>query len=575
MYLINIKTLDLEEFIEGSIPPYAILSHRWGSEELKFWETPKQRLIQQHKEGYRKLVKACEVAAKYSVNYLWIDTCCIDKKSSAELSEAINSMFTWYENAKICLAYLNDVKAEPGWEDSFKRSVWFTRSWTLQELLAPQYVDFLIGSEWVYLGSKDSKASMISEVTGIREEALLKKASLLKFTMAEKMSWAAERTATRSEDIAYSLMGIFDINMPLLYGEGRKAFTRLQAEIIRQTTDISILLWSNDNPDRSLLASTPADFRAARDRGSLECWPERLSLFALTNIGIEIECRLCRWQLDTYGLSVATDWEHIYVLLLRKPRFHSWSEGLYRVGVGLQPLTDPYWPGMRRLVVLRGDRKPMVKEIPRLERAQDHGDIIDAGLETVGFGFDVLTEATLPILDITFERCSSFRGGHEPRIERTGSNRLVCEFPDARVPDIAKVICSVDNHHTLLIDLSFDFDSRPCALLYTHEEDRFVGQISESVESSHTLQTEYDVSEYEMINVSEEGTEKVTYLFRTGNDKRMYARLPEDLVPKQCPVWLEFSRPGIRSADSRFWGVTLSRSRSCDTDLSRSETISK
>ena len=119
----------LEEFIEGSIPPYAILSHRWTNEELSFKDVLK-KCFDPSKKGYRKLVKASEITAAYNLDYLWIDTCCIDKKSSAELSEAINSMFTWYRMAKVCIAYLGDVQAGAQFETTFQRSVWFTRSWT-------------------------------------------------------------------------------------------------------------------------------------------------------------------------------------------------------------------------------------------------------------------------------------------------------------------------------------------------------------------------------------------------------------------------------------------------------------
>ena len=139
MHLIDVRTLKLKQFIEGSIPPYAILSHRWFDEEPTFKEVLKERL-DPSKKGHKKLVRACETATRYEVNYLWTDTCCIDKRSSAELSEAINSMYAWYENAKVCIAYLADVSSELGLDESFQKSVWFTRSWTLQELLAPRFV---------------------------------------------------------------------------------------------------------------------------------------------------------------------------------------------------------------------------------------------------------------------------------------------------------------------------------------------------------------------------------------------------------------------------------------------------
>ena len=246
MRLINVETLGLEEFFEQNIPPYAILSHRWGatSDELTYKEVVKNR-IDETKRGFIKLVQACLVAKQYSVRHLWIDTCCIDKRSSAELSEAINSMYHWYKESKICLAYLEDVESGLGLEESFRRSVWFTRSWTLQELLAPRKVDFYDRS-WIRIYNKKSDSELIQEITRIPSGLLARTpySSISYYLVAEKMAWASRRTATRPEDMAYSLMGIFDVNMPPLYGEGMKAFSRLLEEIARRTTDPSFLYWT-------------------------------------------------------------------------------------------------------------------------------------------------------------------------------------------------------------------------------------------------------------------------------------------------------------------------------------------
>lgn len=170
-----------------------------------------------------------------------MDTCCIDN-SSAELSEAINSMFRWYANAHICYSYLPDVTFNRNgqWEREFTASSWFTRSWTLQEMFAPKLLVFY-NRTWSKIGPRSALSEETAEASGIHLSALASgKIDLSEWLVAQRISWASTRTATRVEDVAYSLLGIFDVNMPLLYGEGQKAFRRLQEEIIRQPYDHTI-----------------------------------------------------------------------------------------------------------------------------------------------------------------------------------------------------------------------------------------------------------------------------------------------------------------------------------------------
>lgn len=244
MRLIHGETLRLEEFTDNHIPPYAILSHTWGLEEVTFHEMkvdlPKEArrsLISDSKEeSYRKIEYCCAQASKDGLTYSWVDTCCIDKSSSSELSEAINSMFRWYSNAAICYAYLSDVSLTT----KGIQSRWFSRGWTLQELIAPRNIKFYT-MKWEFIGTKQSLCKSIAGITGIDEETLLDPTSLSSASVGHKMSWAAKRQTTRTEDVAYCLMGIFDVNMPLLYGEGEKAFIRLQEEIIKENDDHSLL----------------------------------------------------------------------------------------------------------------------------------------------------------------------------------------------------------------------------------------------------------------------------------------------------------------------------------------------
>ncbi|KXH34496.1 HET domain-containing protein [Colletotrichum simmondsii] len=247
MRLLNVETRRLQEFFVD-VPRYVILSHTWGNDEVTFQDLDRPYHIK--KRGYAKIDGTCSLAARNGIKWVWIDTCCIDKTSSAELSEAINSMYRWYEDSQICYVYLEDVQKgdDPSSFDiQFNNSRWFTRGWTLQELLAPETVEFF-DAAWKKLGSRSSLAPKIEPITSIPAKFL--EGYGLSFTIhsakiAMRMSWAARRQTTRVEDRAYSLLGIFDVNMPLLYGEGEKAFERLQIEIMKQSPDDSILAWAS------------------------------------------------------------------------------------------------------------------------------------------------------------------------------------------------------------------------------------------------------------------------------------------------------------------------------------------
>lgn len=233
-----------QNFTDEHAPEYAILSHTWcGDEgEVSFHEIITGRgddaMI---KAGYTKLKLIAQMALQDGHKYLWADTCCISRDSSAELQEAIVSMFSWYKNAFKCYAYLSDVSVgevrsneavhRRSWEAAFRASRWFTRAWTLPELLAPARLEF-VSSEGVVLGDKIGLRSLISEITGIPNSAL-EGTSLDEFGIEERMSWAKGRQARRREDKAYSLLGMFDVFMPLLYGEGDNAIERLHEEIHR------------------------------------------------------------------------------------------------------------------------------------------------------------------------------------------------------------------------------------------------------------------------------------------------------------------------------------------------------
>lgn len=260
MRLLDTTTLQLHEFFDESTPPYAILSHRWGEDEVSLQDYEDGR--KRDGAGYAKILAFCSFAKSQSHDWVWIDTCCIDKKSSAELSEAINSMLKWYAKSAVCYAYLHDVRSrysQTAREELFRLSVWFKRGWTLQELLAPSKVvfcDFL----WNTIGTKADLAPIIADITGVQTKFLESRRRMYDASVATKMSWASRRSTTRREDMAYCLMGLFDVNMPLLYGEGQKAFIRLQLEIIKKSDDESIFAWTSNDPSWGLLAPSPLAF---------------------------------------------------------------------------------------------------------------------------------------------------------------------------------------------------------------------------------------------------------------------------------------------------------------------------
>lgn len=311
MRLLHSTFLELREFQNYESIPYAILSHTWAEEEVLFQEIDgfdadsipaqvKQKL------GYKKIQACCAQAKRDGFDYVWIDTCCIDKRSSAELSEAINSMYRWYQDCGICYAYLADVPNDASLDiqfQKFKESRWFTRGWTLQELIGPLNLEFY-GDQWfskgqsATLGTKRSLQAQIYAITGIPQYGLFSSSNKHPdYSIAQKMSWAAGRATTRIEDRAYSLLGLFNVNMPLLYGEGNRAFIRLQEEIMKVSTDESLFAWKIpiDDP-RSLsnqgLLATSLDYFA--DSGSIitKIHIPRNIPSSATNKGLHLEMTL-------------------------------------------------------------------------------------------------------------------------------------------------------------------------------------------------------------------------------------------------------------------------------------------
>lgn len=304
MWLLSTDRAELHQFISPEDIPngYAILSHVWGSNEQSYQDTQslQARAVASGTNprdlSSAKVRQACILAQKDGYDWLWDDTCCIDKTNSTDVSESINSMYAYYERAEVCYVYLHDVPKKSNQRHSaditldiarmaaFRASQWHVRGWTLQELLAPPHVLFL-DEEWELLGSKADLANVIEEVTNIPVAVLTMEVALESIGIAKRMSWAAGRRTTRPEDQAYCLLGIFSIRMPAIYGEGGHAFLRLQEEIMKHHLDTMLFAWGKcwnyskeaaafadglaedhlETDESYLLARTPSAFRYCGD----------------------------------------------------------------------------------------------------------------------------------------------------------------------------------------------------------------------------------------------------------------------------------------------------------------------
>ena len=311
MRLLNTQASSFKEFFEAQTPKYAIISHRWAHSEVSY----KEMLNYQAREsenagsgfdcvskvkdgttGISKILDLCRVARTEGYNCVWIDTCCIDSRSSAEVSEAINSMFKWYQKASRCYACLADVSSA---DAEFNHSEWFTRGWTIQELLAPKRLRFY-NSQWEPLGPRIQLAKEVAAITGIEKRYLRGPEYVSAASVAAKMSWASRRKTTIEEDTAYCLLGLFDLNMPPLYGEGRKAFIRLQLEILKRSVDESIFAWHAPEWISGLLAPWPTAFA---DSGYILNFnrPDNLQRSVSTSKNLGIELELPQWRTQLAG----------------------------------------------------------------------------------------------------------------------------------------------------------------------------------------------------------------------------------------------------------------------------------
>lgn len=391
MRLLSTKALEFCDFLGTNIPRYAILSHRWERDEMSYQDMIKEMernnnswpgpTIFLQKQGYRKISEFRRLALQDGYEYIWVDTCCIDKTSSAELQEAINSMYQWYWDSGVCYAYLSDVSVptdcidangrflfKPSDLESFQRSQWFTRGWTLQELLAPRALIF-VDQNWQKFGTAYDLEKLIEKATSIqvrRHVHLGRKRSEI-FQVGQCMAWAATRSTTRIEDRAYSLLGLFDVNLPMMYGEGERSFQRLQEEILRVYEDASILAWSHVDADTGFapngLAPSPDHFRQFPrliDKMSNSNFEFATISPTLTRRGVQVTLRV---HIDQHDLALG------YAFLLNSDRPFSnmlvlpllLTKATSKLGEDLEAVrfSDPLWvaqrfvgPGDERLVCL-------------------------------------------------------------------------------------------------------------------------------------------------------------------------------------------------------------------------------
>ncbi|KAF8546087.1 hypothetical protein OG21DRAFT_1473262 [Imleria badia] len=312
----------------------AVFSHRWGSREPAFRDMSSKIYGSRPcptGPGYEKLLRFCEKAKEYGCKYVWSDTCCINKESSAELEEAIHSMYRWYHDAFVCIVHL----AESSSVEDFPNEPWFTRGWTLQELLAPRNLR-MYGKNWIPICPKEEENTFvsppgplpndkqstymldaISKVTGIDAECV-QRFTYMGASLSEKMRWASKRKTTRIEDVAYSLLGIFKVSMPIAYGEGKMAFRRLLEVIVQYSPDPTFFAWAGEHSYYSpALPSSPSCFqtrvtaRGGGDHG-----------YTIQKLGVQVKLLLIQMQVHgsahNYKLQpLNTDLSYIMTVLSR------------------------------------------------------------------------------------------------------------------------------------------------------------------------------------------------------------------------------------------------------------------
>jgi hypothetical protein len=435
MRLIHTETLKLESILHTENTPYAILSHTWNTgEEVTFQEFSSADSPGNFPDnaGMQKILNTCKLAKDEKVDYAWVDTCCIDKTSSAEIGESINSMFQWYKRAEVCFVYLGDYSHET-YHPDLEKCRWFTRGWTLQELLAPKKIKFY-NKHWICIGEKENLLEKLTEITNIPEEVLLESNKITSYSIAQRMSWASGRSTTLAEDNGYCLLGVFNVNMPLIYGEGMKAFARLQEEIIKRETDLTLFAWVQQEAEapRSILASSLKDFKHCK---SITPYPNSHIEFTITNMGLKISTSLILHQSES-------DQRYQYVLLLGYTK----KEGsTHEIGVYLKKIKDGIF----------------VREAPKTQYKISKG--IPRNNRTIGaHTFWILTADQSRLEDIGNDFRESLVAFYVPLKRSHGSTTIEMQ-PDSEVPpsiwDHCRGLCFRPSSPDTVAGCSFVFKS--------------------------------------------------------------------------------------------------------------------
>ena len=373
--------------------PYICLSHVWYDRgrpikhEVLLEDMKDQSWRQQKCKGAQKIARLCETVRDWCgtdrciaalpkagievpegsngqqfVSHVWIDTCCVDQQNPAEVSMSVNSMFRWYSQAVCCFVYLHDHTPKDTRRSmlSMNRCEWFQRGWTLQELIASPEVEFF-SADWRPVGRKSDLyvAKRLGQITGIEVNVVLDPSEIQKSKLSLRFPWAAGRITRFEEDCAYSLLGIFNVQMSTLYGEGEdSAFRRLQEEIIKYSNDHSIFAWHNSDADPTaqvgLLAPSANCFQTFYTyRRAPQSSPRP---YATTNKGLEIELFLLQDHGQTPDVWVASlDCEHdekhvvgIYLLCISQ-------EGNEYCRIRSNELTkvDRDWRGVSKRIFVR------------------------------------------------------------------------------------------------------------------------------------------------------------------------------------------------------------------------------
>ncbi|PIL26322.1 hypothetical protein GSI_12078 [Ganoderma sinense ZZ0214-1] len=405
MWLLSTDRAELRYFVRNfdATGGYAILSHTWDGEEQTLQDV---RAIGERCRASgtnpredpalsAKIRECCLLAERHGYHWVWIDSCCIDKTSSSELSEVINSMFRWYKESEVCFAYLADVSGDcvlDAPDSAFRKSRWHTRGWTLQELVAPDVVIFL-SWDWRELGNKAALAKLLQDITNVDARALTQEMKPVQWSIAVRMSWASCRKTTRVEDEAYCLMGLFGVSMPTNYGEGKRAFVRLQYEIMQHETDMSLFAFGYcvqqdrgaelcfcpqeeiNIPRRYLMADSPRELRYSLDyipnlgKNAIQQYPPPPdSGLSSPFDGVDGGIELPRVAVTSYGIKLRlpvyeADGITIAVLLCEGIYGHKYGLFLTRDPLGKDPKRPRYFTGCAYTTPATGSGKFVARTV--------------------------------------------------------------------------------------------------------------------------------------------------------------------------------------------------------------------